>query len=780
LDHTAFALVGDEPEVDGKRCGGFFSEYNGPMFSAVLLLAASLAQSQPVGEIQVVGNRTVLDQTILFHLEPLRDQILTHDRVESTFLSLWNTGLFQDVQFRRETTETGETLLIVEVEEKPWLNDVRFEGEQVFRTRAELREKLTEAGFDLRLLRPFGPDDARGAAAALKRAVGPDYEVTADLAEVERDRVDLILTVEKHASLRVETIAFVGNQALDAPRLLGAMQLKPSGWTTRLTRRDRFDPERLETDLEHLRDAYRQRGFLTVEVGPAQVEQDNGKARLTIPIREGPQYRTGNVLIEPGFLIEEETVRAWLSLTPEAPYNAVAVRQVRQRIENRYRDYGYGAAAVEVDEELDASHLAHLTLRVDPGRLHLFGRIEIHGNEQTRDRHLRQYLTALDMDRFNLGTTTEDVRRLTALGLVRTATPETQVGSEPTIIDVTYHVQELPRFEYFLGGGANGVQGASGALGLVSRDLLGRGETWSFDGELGNRLGNLTVGYRDPFSLGRRLTWDASFIRQKIDYPDETSDDTAGFSIRLFGPGGSRWRFQSGFQWAAFELTSTLTSPVPFLTPFLGQRFQTNRLNVDFGYEGRDQPIFATRGFQAFAGAEAVGGVLGGDVDLVRLRARAQYVRPLDGASRRHLISLRGRAESVWPFGVTQDEGLPRFERLFLGSEDDLRGFPIREVGPKTEEGVPIGGDSLVYGSLEYQYVFTPRARLVGFFDLGNVYASDLPETSLRTLRFDAGGELRLLAPFLNLPLRFGYGFILDRLEDEPRGRFFFALSARF
>ena len=112
--------------------------------------------------------------------------------------------------------------------------------------------------------------------------------------------------------------------------------------------------------------------------------------RITIPIREGPQYRTGNLLIEPGFLIEEETVLTWLSLAPGIPYNAVAVREVRQRIENRYRDYGYGAAVVEVDEKRDDSRLVHLTLRVDPGRLHLFGRIELRGNEQMRDRHLRQ------------------------------------------------------------------------------------------------------------------------------------------------------------------------------------------------------------------------------------------------------------------------------------------------------------------------------------------------------------------------------------------------------
>jgi translocation and assembly module TamA len=143
-------------------------------------------------------------------------------------------------------------------------------------------------------------------------------------------------------------------------------------------------------------------------------------------------------------------------------------------------------------------------------------------------------------------------------------------------------------------------------------------------------------------------------------------------------------------------------------------------------------------------------------------------------------VSFRGRAEAIWSFGVTKEGGIPRFERLFLGSEVDMRGFPIREVGPKTPEGVPIGGDRLVYASAEYEFVASQRIRLVVFFDVGNVYATDLPETDLPELRYDAGAEIRILAPFLNLPLRFGYAYNLERINNEPPGRWFFTISARF
>ena len=69
---------------------------------------------------------------------------------------------------------------------------------------------------------------------------------------------------------------------------------------------------------------------------------------------------------------------------------------------------------------------------------------------------------------------------------------------------------------------------------------------------------------------------------------------------------------------------------------------------------------------------------------------------------------------------------------------------------------------------------------MIGFFDAGNVYATDFTGDALPALRYDAGAELQFLAPIWNVPLRLGYGFNLDRLADEDRGRFFFTLSVRF
>ena len=143
------------------------------------------------------------------------------------------------------------------------------------------------------------------------------------------------------------------------------------------------------------------------------------------------------------------------------------------------------------------------------------------------------------------------------------------------------------------------------------------------------------------------------------------------------------------------------------------------------------------------------------------------------------MLSLSLRGEAVWAYGDTKADGLPRFERLFLGTENDLRGFAIRGVGPRSGN-VVVGGDRSWYGAIEHQLIVHPRLRLATFLDAGNVYASDFDGEKLPLVRADVGAEVQWLTPIWNIPLRLGYAVNVDPVLDENRGRFFFAMSVRF
>ena len=715
---------------------------------SLLPLALVLALSQTISDVRVEGNLRVTADAIRKHAS-----VSSESDLPAAFRRLWDTGLFDDVRF---DLENG--VLVIQVEEKPVLASFRFDGEQVS------EDELVDA-LELRLNQPFGETERRNTERLIQELVGDAVEVTATT-DVSDGRVTLVVSVAPLDLETIRQIRFIGNDAIVDSELRAAMQSKQKGWITRITGKDKLRPSELRADEDRLENLYASRGYLDARVGPIDVAPV-----ITVPIFEGPRYQLVSLTVEPGSLLTEELVAEWLPETGGV-YDGSAIDAVVARLERYYQARGYQGVTVVREHNIPGPGRVAIDLRVDEGSFLRVGTITFRGNRRHRDRDLRQFLDIEESDRFNQALVDRGAQALARLETINDVVPQVDFTTRPGRADITYRVQEVDRFEYLVGGGINGVQGGSGNGQFIAKSLLGRGDVWRLDVDFGNRFQNFVASYRDPSTLGRRLFFSVDFARTNLTFPDETSEDTIDLALRVGGPQGKRWQFLAGFRLAHFTLGTNLEEFIPFLTPYLGQRFRTNRASLTVAYDSRNQPVFPTRGTGAQMGVELVTG----DVEAVRARAQlSQLVR----LSRRHLLAFSTRADAVLPFGKTVVDGLPRFERLFLGSENDLRGFAIRGVGPRDAD-VVVGGDRLVYAGAEYRFVAHPRLRLVGFFDLGNVYATDFDGLPLPELRYDAGAEIQFLTPIWNLPFRVGYGFNLDPVLDEDKGRFFLTLAVRF
>ena len=717
------------------------------------------ALSQSIEDVRVAGNLRLSDDAVRCHAA-----ITTAEKLAEAFQRLWATGLFEDVRFDRE-----DGVLVIHVQEKPLLAAYRLEGEKL--EKEDLLEGLRRAGFDLHTNRAFGQDDAYTVERLTQQFLGEEVDVRARVEPLPDARVELVLTVEKVSIERLSSLELDGNEALTDAELRDVMHLKPRDWTTRITGRDKLSQRALEADLDSLRKLYRSRGYRDIRVGPVELDEV-----LRIPIVEGRRYRLDAVEIEPGSLLSQEEANAWLP-RPGGVYNASALDAVTARVERHYQSRGYPGVRVVREEKAVAGEV-RVMLRIDEGAFLRVGRILFRDNVRHRDRDLRQQLDLDESERFNQQLVERDIETLTRLETIARVVPEIDFTARPGRVDITYHIEEVDPFEYLIGGGVNGVQGGSGNGQFIAKSLLGRGDMWRFNLDFGDRFQNFAVSYRDPSTLGHRLFFSVDFVRASLTYSDETSEDTFDFAFRVGGPQARRLQFLAGVRVVQFTLASALDDIVPFLTPFIGQRFRTYRTSATLAFESRDRQVFPTRGTGLSLSVELVTG----DVEATHARAQLTELVRL-GGSRRHVLALSGRVEAVWSFGATEIGGLPRFERLFLGTENDMRGFAIRGVGPRDADidiDIVVGGDRLVFASAEYQFAPHPRVRLVGFFDLGNVYATDFEGVETPKLRYDAGAELQLLAPIWNIPFRVGYGFNLDPVFDESRGRFFFTLAARF
>jgi len=131
-----------------------------------------------------------------------------------------------------------------------------------------------------------------------------------------------------------------------------------------------------------------------------------------------------------------------------------------------------------------------------------------------------------------------------------------------------------------------------------------------------------------------------------------------------------------------------------------------------------------------------------------------------------HRLSLANKITFGTILGATR-HSIPPSERFYAGSENLLRGYHYLSVSPLNRHKRPIGGRSMLINSVELRYRHNETLGFVGFYELGNVYASYVPNLKDRMIQ-STGIGIRYYTPVG--PLRADLAFPLNRRKhlDGP------------
>ena len=111
------------------------------------------------------------------------------------------------------------------------------------------------------------------------------------------------------------------------------------------------------------------------------------------------------------------------------------------------------------------------------------------------------------------------------------------------------------------------------------------------------------------------------------------------------------------------------------------------------------------------------------------------------------------------PFGSTAAADLPVTELFYSGGSDSVRGYGYQRLGPIGAQGEPVGGASLLEGSIELRFPIWSALRGVLFVDAGQL---SLEAWAWRpaSLLYTSGAGLRYKTPLG--PIRFDVGVPLN------------------
>jgi len=797
----------------------------------VLLLALtaqpSTAQTggEVVQEIEVVGLRTLSEETLLYYLGLEAGQRLDAAALDRNVQGLWQRELIDDIRIDSEAVDGGVKLVIT-VEERPILRSVDYVGLKKV-SQSDVRDRIVTERIGVREGGPVNKGELNRLVAAIEavyRDKGYRFaEASWTLEPVVggANEVRAIYTIDEGDRVRIADIDFEGNTVYSDLRLrLKMKKTKESGLITRVLKKDIYNPGTIEEDLDRVRDLYREAGYKNVLIGDPEVavralrpnapDPDEQKRRifLTVPIEEGERWRFGEITIEGNETYSDQALIRVFQNKPGSWLRSNLIDEGVESVTELYNNTGYMFAQIEPELVERDQNVADLVIHVDEGDQYRVGRIEFKGNTRTKDKVLRRELRVQEGFLMNVGALRNSVYKVNQLGyfqLNEDDPVQIDVDSEDKKVNLEFDGEESDRTELQFGGGWSEFDGFFGQFSIRTQNFLGRGERVQASFQTGRYRNQFDVGYYVPYFLDRPQTIGVRLFRSELDYGNlsdfrDLVQKQRGISLTY---GRNLALFQSlamTYTLAQYEdrqqfLFADLDEPLT-----IERDIDSSSIRPIWAFDRIDNRFEPTRGQRATFATEYSGGFLGGDSEFVRPEATFVLFKPLDDYPTKHVFGLNLRAGYLAPFGAGVQSV---FEYYVLGGERSIRGHATRSLFPRTETDelicVPVGttkpseddyipcasnsfilgGDRYLQANLEYHFLAGGPFRFILFTDAAQTYA---PGQSLDfgRLRYTAGAELRILVPVFGAPLRFIYAFNLDPEPFDEFEQFQFSIGSSF
>jgi outer membrane translocation and assembly module TamA len=163
----------------------------------------------------------------------------------------------------------------------------------------------------------------------------------------------------------------------------------------------------------------------------------------------------------------------------------------------------------------------------------------------------------------------------------------------------------------------------------------------------------------------------------------------------------------------------------------------------------------------------------GGEVHYDRSILEASvYVTPFLGIT----LAVHGWASIVDPKSITEE--IPLQRRIYRGGAYSVRSFNFDKLGPKSADGVPLGGEGCLQLNIELRIPIYGPVGIALFFDTASLRQNAAQWLDFVDFRHGLGVGLRLNSPVG--PLRLDFGLNPDRRPDEDLWSLHFTVGHAF
>lgn len=255
----------------------------------------------------------------------------------------------------------------------------------------------------------------------------------------------------------------------------------------------KFNQKKYEEDKEKLLDYYNSLGYRdAMIVADTQVYNKKGNLNVDIKVSEGRKYYFGNIAWRGNTKYSDSILNVLMNIKKGDIYNLEVLNKRLGKqlsaeggdISSLYMDDGYLFFRVDPVETSVYNDTIDFEIRMMEGPQATIGRIDISGNDKTKDYVIRRELRTVPGEKFSRSDIIRTTRELSQLGFFNPEKIEPNVvpNADNGTVDINWKVEEKSNDQLELSAGFGGGIGLTGTLGITFNNFsinnIGKKSTW--------------------------------------------------------------------------------------------------------------------------------------------------------------------------------------------------------------------------------------------------------------------------------------------------------------
>ena len=750
--------------------------YDNTMFKKVLLLILFFSSfffnlyAEKIDKINIVGNERISKETIIVFGEINLNDDYDINKLNTILKKLYDTNFFKDVNIN-----ISNKVLNVSVLENPIIQNVQIKGIKA--------KKLKEPIFDSLALKKnnsyneYSVKKDRDLFLNILKSNGFYFaKIKLDVLENDNNTVSLIYNVDLGKRAKISKIKFIGNKIFKNRKLFRIIVSEEDKFWKFISQNKLLNQSRINLDTRLLKNYYRNKGYYNVKVESTFAELlDDGMFDLTFNINAGQKFYFNKLNLKlPDDYSRDNFIRIenLFEKLENKPYSFNSIEKIINEVELIALRDQYESINAMVDETIVDNDKINFTIYLDETEKYFVERINIIGNNITREDVIRNNLILDEGDTFNKILHKKSINNLKALNFFKSVETDVAQGSDKDNKIITIEVEEKPTGEISAGAGI-GTSGTMIGFSVKENNFLGRGIEFATNLELTDESIRGRFGVSNPNFRGTDQSVFASIESSELDRLNVFGYKTTktGFSF------GSKFEYYEDFYLSPslttyYESLKTDSSASNILEKQKGTYFDTD-LNYSLDYDKRNQKFQTTDGYRSVFSQSIP--VVSDSYGLINGYEFNFYQELMDDM----ISTFSFFARSV---NSITGEDVRISERLYMPNSK-LRGFQKGKVGP-VDSNDYVGGNYIssvnLAATLPNVMPNWQTADFSVFLDAANVWGVDYSSSidDSNKIRSAAGIALDWHTPVG--PLSFSYAGVISKATTDKTEAFRFNLGTTF